>query len=108
MCMKRRVFYVQELSEQLSVKCAEFKRYKNSGICNGEMLPQNQLGGMLDRFDKLTVEMDRQRKKTAYELSRNQLLMCISSTESRLKTWSAKYGGRQSIEALLTDHEVLM
>jgi hypothetical protein len=98
--------FVQELYDDLSVKRRELLTFKASGLCDGQMLPQNQLDNMADRFDKLTVKLEQLRKKMAYEHSKYILLALINSTESRLKMWTIKYGGREGVQALLEDHQV--
>ena len=86
--------------------CNEFLYFKNSGICDGEVLPQNQLDSMSSRFDRLPVQIDRLRKKILYELAKAQLTISLQSAEERLKMWSAKYGDKESVDTLLSDLQV--
>jgi len=97
---------VQDVSRDLYVKQIELRQFRTSGICDGQLLAHNQLDGMLDRFDRLAVQLDHLQKKFAYEQLRNQLLIAISSAEARLKTWSAKFKGRDSVDVLVSDYEV--
>jgi hypothetical protein len=100
------VFFAQELSDELSIKQKELQNFKASGLCDGQILPQNQMDNLFERFDRLATRLNQLQRKVAYEHSKSQLTLLISLAESRSKMWSIKYGGREDVKALLEDYQV--
>ena len=85
----------------------ELLRFMKCGTCDGEVLPQNQLKGMSERFSRLPTQVDRLRRKIQYEMAKVELKTALQSTEDILSLWNSKYKDQDSVGKLLDDFQVI-
>ena len=99
-------FLFQEFFKDLEPTKGEFVRIRQQGICEGQILPTKQMQDMEMRFKKLTHSAAHSHAKLEYDELRFRLLALIVAVETKLKSWTVKYGQQQSVEDLLTEYMV--